>query len=316
MMMCLTAAADDDGRRLDRVLRKALPGLPLQALYRLFRKGKILVDHIEAGPGKRIKAGQIIELPRTCTPDPQPPGKTHPPSAPPAGLKVLYEGEGLLFINKASGLAVHGPDSLEEQVQSYLKDKTAPSLSFRSGPLHRLDKPTSGLIVFSTNLEGARHFSRLIRERKVRKLYLALVDGTLLKSQIWEDELIRDKKLQKTIVVPKGEISGDAKTGRTLVSPLASAKGHSLILAEIESGRTHQIRAQAAEKGHPLSGDKKYGGKALPGKTLRGGGFFLHAWKLEAEGRRIEAPLPENFLAAITEFFGKEFEGKFQGNAE
>jgi 23S rRNA pseudouridine955/2504/2580 synthase len=309
--MRLTAAADDDGRRLDRVLRKALPGLPLSALHRLFRKGKILVDHIEAGPGKRIKAGQTIELPQDYTAAPAP-GKARPSSTVPLpGLTVLYEGEGLLVINKASGLAVHGAGSLEEQVQSYLKDKTPPSLSFRSGPLHRLDKPTSGLIVFSTSLDGARRFSRLIRERKVRKLYLALVDGSLSKSQIWEDELIRDEKLQKTIVAPEGESNNGAKTGRTLVSPLAAAKDRSLILAEIESGITHQIRAQAAERGHPLSGDKKYGGKALPGKELKGGGFFLHAWKLEFEGRGIEAPLPENFLTAITEFFGEKFEGKF-----
>jgi 23S rRNA pseudouridine955/2504/2580 synthase len=179
----------------------------------------------------------------------------------------------------------------------------------------------------------------------VKKYYLALVEGIVEGPEIWEDSLVRDGAAGKTLIaegpgcprpVPagggngcKGETpdAGGAFIGRakpqralTRVSPLKSLAaekqggggasfpaGFSLILAEIETGRTHQIRAQAAARGHPLAGDKKYGGHYQPG------GFLLHAWKLEFPDtpgrglpRSITAPPPENFRARIRELFGEE----------
>jgi 23S rRNA pseudouridine955/2504/2580 synthase len=233
---------------------------------------------------------------------------------------VLFESAGLLVLNKPAGLPVHGKESLEDLVLSYLEPKLLPSLSFRPGPLHRLDRPSSGVIAFSTSLDGARFFSAMMRNRMIKKQYLALVSGVIEKAEVWEDELVRDERRKKTFRT-SGTIHGVVKTALTRVSPLAGDGERTLILAEIETGRTHQIRAQAAGRGHPLLGDRKYGSAA-------GGEFLLHAWRMEFSENtggktdndkyggiprslpedlppRIEAPLPENFLDKIRNFFGE-----------
>jgi 23S rRNA pseudouridine955/2504/2580 synthase len=312
MPLSLITCADDTGRRLDRILRKALRNMPLSAIHRLLRQGQVLVNDEAAAADYRVQCGQTITLKGMETREWRPGNgeNKNPKSLLPAPLSPIFEGEGLLFINKPSGLQVHGKNSLEELVSSYLAEKLPPSLSFKPGPLHRLDRPSSGLITFSTNLEGARIFSSLMRERKIRKNYLALVEGGMEKAELWFDELARNSHKKKTYCDTK---TADSKTALTRVRPLMICGKATLILAEIETGRTHQIRAQAAIRGHPLAGDKKYGGSYL------GGGFLLHAWRMEFPEKEpaflptlpplIEAPLPENFRKKILELFGKEFCG-------
>jgi 23S rRNA pseudouridine955/2504/2580 synthase len=321
MPISLTAADDDSGRRLDRILRKALPDLPLSAIHRLLRKGSVLVNGEKAAINYRAKAGQIITLPdgvyskgsqpQSLIPKPQSPVPI--PHSPLPDI-ILFEGAGLLILNKPAGLRVHGRESLEDLVLSYLEPKLPTSLSFRPGPLHRLDRPTSGIIAFSTNLEGARFFSAMMRNRMLKKQYLALVSGVIEKTEIWEDKLVRDGRRKKTF-----RSFGEAKTALTKITPLLGDGVRTLVLAEIETGRTHQIRAQAAAHGHPLLGDKKYG--AMQNEALDyTGRFLLHAWRMEFpentdnsqyEGlpwglpRCIEAPLPEKFLEKIQKNFGK-----------
>jgi 23S rRNA pseudouridine955/2504/2580 synthase len=321
LSLVLTAAADDNGRRLDRVLRKAAPDLPLSALHRLLRKGRVLLDGEPAASSARVRAGQVIEVRGAAAPAvlPAAPGafpqagasaSPVPPPLPP----VLFEGGGLLILNKPPGVLVHGRGSLEERVRVSLAPALPPSLSFKPGPLHRLDKPSSGIIVFSTSLEGARQFSALIRERALRKEYLAIADGTIEPDGtgsgwiVWIDDLLRDREAKKTLASGEGEgRGGGSREAVTRVRPLARSGDRTLILAEIETGRTHQIRAQAAARGHPLSGDRKYGGRPLPG------GFCLHARALEFPAgafpglpRRIEAPLPGGFSRKVQELFGPD----------
>ena len=296
---------NDDGRRLDRVLRKSLPELPLSAIHRLLRKGAVLVDGEAASASQKIRAGQEIMI-LSSREDAKmqreeqdikntlcafalpylPEGKSRDKIP-----EILYEDMDLLVLNKPAGLASHGEGSLEEQVRSYLAPQLPPSLSFKPGPLHRLDKMSTGVIVFSKSLEGARFFSTLMREQKIKKFYLALAEGEVKKSGLWQDDLvIKDREKENT------------KTAITRVKPLFTNSAYSLVLAEIQTGRTHQIRAQAAARGHPLWGDKKYGGR--PCKES----FLLHAWRLEfpqdtALPAMIEAPLPQRFKTAINEFF-------------
>jgi 23S rRNA pseudouridine955/2504/2580 synthase len=186
---------------------------------------------------------------------------------------------------------------MDGQVRAYLAERLAErpsrSLSFRPGPLHRLDRPTSGVIVFSSSLAGARLFSTLLRERRVCKSYLAIVEGGLAAAEIWQDALVRDRDAKKTCTAGPEE----GKTALTRVRPLAAAGGCTLLHAEIETGRTHQIRAQAAAHGHPLAGDRKYGARALPGERAGRGGFFLHAWKIELREMPLDVPFPPSFTA-------------------
>jgi 23S rRNA pseudouridine955/2504/2580 synthase len=326
MVTCatLTAAADDDGRRLDRILRKALPDMPLSAIHSLLRKGRILVDGVPGKGALRVRSGAVIQVPvdggelRAAAPVKSPGPSNY-------SLDIIWENADFLALNKPAGLAVHGPDrfpsrrspsadSLETLARAYLAPKLPPSLSFKSGPLHRLDRPSSGIILFSKSLEGARAFSSLLRERRVRKTYLALLEGLLDRDETWEDILSRDRKLGKSFAGSGGGASTgeDApKAALTRVYPLArtaaaGTAGFTLARLEIATGRTHQIRAQAAAHGHPLAGDRKYGGAAQEG------GFLLHAWSLELPGdppgglpRRLEAPLPDYFSKRIVALFGE-----------
>ncbi|MDR2470796.1 MAG: RluA family pseudouridine synthase [Treponema sp.] len=299
----LRAEADDDGRRLDRILRKALPDLPLSALHRLLRQGRIRVNGAPAKAEDRVPAGAAITLPRFSGAAPKAAAPPRLPGAARALPPILFEGAGLLVLNKPPGLAVHGPESLETLVRAYLAPRLPPSLSFRPGPLHRLDKPTSGVIVFSTGLEGARRFSALLREGRVKKRYLALAEGLLDGPETWRDELLRESAARKTRPAPAS--APEARTALTRVTPLARAAGQTLLLAEIATGRTHQIRAQAAIHRHPLSGDRKYGAAPLPG------GFLLHAWELGLDEDAlpgfpplITAPPPEPFDRRMTALFG------------
>jgi len=301
--MELITGENDKGRRLDRILRKALPDRPLPLLHRLLRQGHVLVNGKPAKAQDRLDSGAIISIPSLTAFGHESAGQK--PVALPSPA-IIWQGHGLIAVNKPPGLEVHGSGtslgySLDKMVQAYLAGKIAASLSFKPGPLHRLDKPTSGIVIFSTSIEGARNFSSLMREQKVQKTYLAILEGTVKNDEIWEDELVRDKGIKKTFI-SEPDTGGlmkhtGSKTAITKITLLAAKDNYSLIKAEIATGRTHQIRAQAAAHGHPLAGDRKYGGHGH-------GGLFLHSWKINFSGHSIEAPPPETFMEKITTFLG------------
>jgi 23S rRNA pseudouridine955/2504/2580 synthase len=330
-MIKLKAGKDDHGRRLDRIIRKALPDYPLSLIHRLLRQKKILVDNKPATPSHRIEQGMVIQVyasvnhtlkqvnNNNVNPEKIKVNKkdqfqtTNPQSL------ILWQGSGIIVFNKPQGLSTHGPNSLDTIVNAWLAEANAlpPSLSFKPGPLHRLDKPTSGIIVFSQTLEGAKLFSSLLREHKLEKTYIAIVENheesKSIKNDeyIWRDSLEHDKKSRKSLIktapLPQTPVQKEAIT---TVKTLASNDKYSLIEARIKTGRHHQIRAQAASHGHPLAGDIKYGAKPLPGQS-RGGCFFLHAWKIrfiespDGFPQEIIAPLPERFQAQIEALFGR-----------
>ncbi len=305
----LLLGPNDDGRRADRIIRKALPELPLSAIHRLFRAGKIRIEGKRLKPDSRLQEGQTIKIEKppadVC---PRGVGKRQDQSCHDAQLPkpdILFQNCNFLVINKDEGVLVHGPQSLEEAVRALLADHITASLSFRPGPLHRLDRGTSGIIVFSASLEGARSFSRALHEHQLQKEYLALVDGSL------EQELLLDAPLERNREQRQTHISQDGKSARTRVRPIAQAQGTSLVSACIEGGRTHQIRAHLASAGHPLVNDRKYAGSTR--REVNGGRFLLHAHRLAQEPGisldlplQLEAPLPPEFLQIISSIFGPE----------
>ena len=297
MQIELKAGPNDNNRRLDRILRKALPDHSLSLIHRLLRQGKVLVNGKVAAPDDRVQAGSIIQIESLLTSIKY---KVNEKTIPPTPLPgIIWRGCGIIVFNKPAGLATHGLTSLDVLVNEHLANTLPPSLSFKPGPLHRLDKPTSGAIAFSESIDGARLFSRLLHEHRLVKTYLAIVEGHVSGRETWQDELVRDTNVQKTFAT-----SGNgARNAITQVSPVFANSRYSLIEARIITGRTHQIRAQAAAHGHPLAGDRKYGGLRLPGES----GFFLHAWKIEFNKNLIVAPLPELFLSRINALFGQKF---------
>lgn len=317
--MELRAGPDDAGRRLDRVVRRALPGLALSAIHRMFRKGDIRVDGKRADPEARIHAGSLITVRLLAPPDlaAAPASKAGPPDASRARallapMEILMT-EDLLFLDKPAGMLVHdGAGSLQSIVLEAFPDAGGDSLSFTPGPLHRLDRNTSGLIAFSLSLRGAHAFTEALRAGVVAKTYLAILSGELDAAATWEDDLERDGDARITRGAGSaGSVrSKGARHAVTAVEPLARRNGLTFARVSISTGRTHQIRAHGALHGHPLAGDSKYGSsvRPLPGCGIP---YFLHALSLSFRSTIVEgmpdsvvAPPGRDLVRACRELFG------------
>jgi Pseudouridylate synthases, 23S RNA-specific len=298
----LLTGPEDEGKRLDRVLKAVLKDKGLSAIFAALRKGLIRVEGRRSSPEWRVAKGSRIYI-HTSIFGQGLPERRSPETldlAPLAGLIVLQTRD-LLFLNKPWGMLSQGPQGIEGLVRSALTTKSEASLSFSPGPLHRLDRNTSGLITFPMNAEGARVFSSLLRERRLHKSYLALLDGEVEKEESWLDRLVRDSQARASRVGEKGaQASADMR-------PLLAARGKSLVLVSLHTGLTHQIRVQAASRGLPLCGDAKYGGSPFAG------GYILHAFRLEFPEppfddlpSRVTAPLPASARSRLDAIFGSE----------
>ncbi len=313
------AGPDDSGRRLDRVLRILLPGLPLSAVYGALRKKRIRVNGAKALPEDRLAEGDRIAVDRSIA---ECASKAAPAETGAGALSgvggvldpglVVLESADLLFLSKPKGMPSHGEGGLDLLVRAALAERSKGSLAFVPGPLHRLDRNTSGLIAFPKSQAGAKAFTELLRAGGIRKRYLALLSAPGRartpeawrpgEERPWEDLLVRDEEGRITRLDPAG------RPARARARLLLSGGAFLLALVELETGLTHQIRVQAAARGLPLAGDAKYGGPPLPG------GYLLHAWRLEFRAgapfgdlpRTLEAPLPAEARARLEASFGAQ----------
>ena len=275
------------------------------------RKGSVRLDGDKAEASSRVRSGSELSFPEISaaaatdfrTAEAAGGGRHRGGTAAP--LRVVFENEHILVAFKNAGTVTHGKGGLDEAVLEYLDGKLPPSLSFRPGPLHRLDRGTSGLVTFSKSLYGARVFSSAMADRKIGKLYLAVLEGGMEGAEEWHDDLERDEGNRTTSISDSG---GRGVPAFTRAMPLARDSGTTLALLSLGTGRTHQIRVQAASRGKPLLGDVKYGGAYLDG------GFLLHAYEL-ARGQEpsalsdflpvdLTAPPPERFLDFVGRRYG------------
>jgi 23S rRNA pseudouridine955/2504/2580 synthase len=295
------------GRRLDSLLKQFLKNLSASSLYKAFRKGDIRLNGQKVEPSTLTQRGDILFI--------YTPLLSSGVSASNLPLKkidfnpdVVWRDKNFLVINKPFGwLVTPSTDKLEpslkDWVLSYLKEVYQDSLVFKPAPLHRLDRNTTGLLVFSASLWGAQTFSQALREHHLKKTYLALVEGETPLKFYWEDSLVRDREGHKSF---SGN-SPEAKIARTAGRTIASYRGRSLVELVIETGVTHQIRASASFHGFPLVGDTKYGARS--GKT----GYYLHAYSLifpqELKVPPLKAPIPEAFWKELE---GWNLRGEFK----
>jgi len=251
------------------------------------------------------------------------------------------------IVNKAYGVPVHGgnrhlpsADALvkKEYFESPERAADSPSLSFVPGALHRIDRNTTGLVAFSQSLRGAQWFTAALAGQHIQKEYIALLQGKAPENGLWEHRVVRSSAqitadvpsrppcAFKTVrAVPLSAVkaddaavsaAADGKIARTRVQSLASVfvadAGGEVTLARIciETGRTHQIRAQSAFCGFPLLGDTAYGARRFRFPDTKDGfSLFLHAHKLVFSTDNplhlppsVQAPLPEFFRQFIQKY--------------
>ena len=280
--------------RFDSYVAGVRNDLSRSQVQRLIKEGHILVNGQAAKPSVRLQQMDRIDIHLPETHD-----ETVVPEDIP--LRIVYEDEHVLVVDKPPGLTVHPAPGhprgtlVNALIARYpaLESVGAPG---RPGLVHRLDKDTSGLLVVALTPEVHASLSRQLRERTVAKAYLALVLGYpeppegLIDAPISRDPRHR----QRMSVVERGRA---AATRYTTVRYL---KGYTLLELRPHSGRTHQLRVHMSAMGHPVAGDSRYGGRVPFLKRQ-----FLHAHRLgfglppDGEQVEFESPLPPDLEEAL-----------------
>lgn len=305
-----TITREDAGQRLDKALLHMFPQVNFTLVNKLCRKGQIRLDGKRVKGNERLEEGQVLKLPPMLLNSKTEEAEGTILALTPAERKwleslILFQDEHLLIINKPAGVPVQagsGHSRSLDRLMVALMPEQKPRL------VHRLDKATTGVLVFGLSRRAAAGMTKQFAARETEKIYIAIAQGTPL-----ESEGVIDFALKKTAAAEGGKGGGNelvraVKNNKEgLVGDAAATaykrlarKGHlQLVEAQPLTGRTHQIRAHFATMGAPLFGDEKYGGDAY--KFQNKARMFLHAHRLTfthpetGKVMTIKAPLPEYF---------------------
>jgi 23S rRNA pseudouridine1911/1915/1917 synthase len=291
--LTVSVPAGSENRRADRLVAD-VAGLSRSYVQRLIEEGRLRAGGTPVKANTLVPPGTLLELelPEAPPPDVQ---------AEPMPLRLAYEDEDVLIIDKPAGLVTHPAPgrSTGTLVNALLARGGAEAYGSlggteRPGIVHRLDRETSGLIVIARNDRAQAALMAQLRARRVKKTYLALASGSLpaevgrIEAPIGRDP----RHPRRMAVVPTGK---PATTGYRVRERFA---GWTLLEVDLVTGRTHQIRVHLASIGHALAGDPVYAGglaRRGPAGLAR---LFLHSWRIEfasPSGERLiraEAPLP------------------------
>ena len=293
----VVVGAEDEGARLDVLLAGRPEVGSRSAAQRLIAAGGVTVDGVPRTKRHRVAAGQRIEVDLEAT------EAAEDAEVPDAPHEIVHEDEHLLVVDKPGGVVVHpAPGHPAGTLAQALAGRAAGGpVPSRAGIVHRLDRDTSGLLVVARSDEVHRALSDLIRRRAVRREYLALAEGRPdARSGTIDAPLGRDR-LRRTVVSPRTDSPRLARTHFRQVEPLART---TLLEVRLETGRTHQIRAHLAAIGHPVCGDRPYGGGGC-GARLGLDRQFLHSARLSfthpVTGGMVDcvSGLPDDLEAAL-----------------
>ena len=296
-MRTLELTADRGGERLDTFIARRCPELSRSQARRLIDEGLVSVNGRQAKPSEGVTAGLSVNV--TI-----PPPETIELAPEAIPLTIIYQDGDIIVLDKPAGLTVHPAPghpsgTLVNALLAACPDLQGIAGTLRPGIVHRLDKDTSGLMVVAKNGRAQRALQGQLKEREVRKIYLALVKGVPAPREgTIEAPIGRHPKNRKKMAVVA---DGRESTTRYHVREEIAGGKYSLLEVEPVTGRTHQIRVHLAAIGHPVVGDATYGRSS---ESI--GRQFLHAHKLAFAmplgGRTVEfvSPLPADLREALS----------------
>ena len=292
------------GLRLDQALARALPQYSRARLQGWIEAGAVRVDGLVPRARDKVHGGERVRIEARLEPETRVVAEALP-------IDVVHKDRGIFVVNKPAGLVVHpGAGNASRTLQNALL-ALDPKLAVvpRAGLVHRLDKDTSGLMVVARTPEAHAALVAALAEREIERAYLAVCVGVMTGGGT-VDEPIGRHRTQRTRMA----VRADGRDAVTHYRVLRRFRGHTLVRAELETGRTHQIRVHLAHIGYPLVGDPVYGGRR---RIPRGAsepliaalGAFkrqaLHAMRLALEhpltGKAMEweAPPPDDMAALL-----------------
>ena len=213
--------------------------------------------------------------------------------------QIIFEDNHLLVINKKAGQLVQGDKtgdlSLLELIKDFIKKRDEKPGNVFLGLVHRIDRPTSGLVIYAKTSKALTRLTQMVKNREIKKIYWAIVGKEMIpKSQRLVHYLQKNEKTNKATVFIKP--TDKAKESILNYQIIKTLDNYQLLEIDLETGRHHQIRAQLSKIGVPIKGDLKYGAA----RSNPDGGISLHARKLEfehpvtKEKLEIIAPVPQN----------------------
>ena len=306
---------NDANQRIDKYIKKLLVNAPTNFIYKMFRKKDIKVNGKKVNEKYILKNNDVVEMflyedkfkEFTATKDIYNVKKT---------FKVLYEDNHVLIVYKPAGLLVHedkneSVNTLTNLVLSYLANKSELDLSrentFMPGPVHRLDRNTSGIVIFGKTLAALQVLNEMIKQRHcIEKSYLTICKGKVNQKRNLKGYIVKlDDQAQVKLV--NKDYPG-ALTMETIVKPVKYNNDYSKVEVTLITGRMHQIRVHLSSIDHPIIGDRKYGDFELNKFVKKEFGLnhqLLHAYKIRfvksfgvlayLQDKEIVCPVPKLF---------------------
>ncbi|MDG2018723.1 MAG: 23S rRNA pseudouridine(955/2504/2580) synthase RluC [Porticoccaceae bacterium] len=290
-----TVDAEYDGQRLDNFLIRLLKGVPKSRIYRLLRKGEVRVNKGRVKADTRLKAGDIIRVAPIRTAQPQ--SSEMPGSQMRKRLNdsIVFEDDGIIVIDKPSGIAVHGGSGVSFGVIEGLRADRPESRFLEL--VHRLDRETSGCLMLAKSRAVLVHLQQQMQKKQIKKTYQALVMGRWPKGKSTINAPLKKNTLSSGERMVRVDAEGKASVTHFKIAETFDQA--TLLDIRLETGRTHQIRVHCQFSGQAIAGDPKYG-DSIFNQNMRGQGLkrlFLHANSLEFmhpisdERISVDAPL-------------------------
>ena len=276
---------NEAGQRLDKYLKKYLSAAGSGFIYKMLRKKNITLNGGRSDGSNILSEGDVIKLFFSDeTFDKMRGGEKEKASWEGPEIDIVYEDRDVLIIDKPEGILSQSDKSGEKSINDWLGAYCAGNAdtgeAFRPSVCNRLDRNTSGLLLCAKTYAGSRFLSDVIKDRGLRKFYLALAEGRMEGEAVLEGIWHKDEKNNIVRIDPLGKHNGIIGNNEAYVKTgyrvLEQRGGYTLLEVELFTGKSHQIRAHLASIGHPLAGDIKYGGHPHKGKKTQ----YLRAYKL------------------------------------